>query len=193
VDSAELRSHRADRTIHLRSAAAEEGFMDDVRVDEIVIADRTMCRVLALLPAVVVAVAVRVLTLTTPPLNLRVVAAAVTALACWTAYRLLTARVAVRDTGVHVRGVLFEADIPWSELQGVSVAPSGGPVRALVWGLMQPHTLRLETGSKTLRPVAGIGTDEDDDVQRVLGAIRVRMGAWGIPAQRPAQERIHSR
>ena len=81
--------------------------------------DRTMARVLALLPAIVVAVAVRVLTLGQPPLAARLGAAAAIALASWIAYRLLTARVVVDETGLEIRGVFHEGQVLWSEIESV--------------------------------------------------------------------------
>lgn len=156
------------------------------------ISDRTMGRVLAVLPAVVVAVAVRVLTLAEPPVALRVAAAAVIALSCWVGYRLLTARVTVGDHGVEVRGVLYEALIPWTDLDSVDLLPSGRPLRALVWGVMQPHTLRFASGTRTLRPIATITHADDEELARAMGAIRVRAGAWNIPAQREAKDPVTS-
>src|SRR3954471_7684097 len=121
-------------------------------MERVVVADRLVARVLAVLPAIAVALAVRLLTLGHPPLLLRVAAAAAVALACWVAYRLLTARVVVADGGVGVRGVFFEGHIPWSELDGVEVGPAVAPLRALVWGVMRPHGLRLHAGARVLRP-----------------------------------------
>ncbi|MDQ1706662.1 MAG: hypothetical protein QOF18_3028 [Frankiaceae bacterium] len=168
------------------------GPVEDGEVEQIVISDRTMGRVLALLPGLVVALAVRVLTLATPPLGIRVAAAGAVALACWTAFRLLTSKVTVGDLGVRVRGVLYDADIPWAHLESVDVSPSGRPLRLLVWGVMQPHTLRLRTGSRTLRPVAAITTVDDEGLERAIGAMRVRSGASGIPQQRQPQESVTS-
>jgi hypothetical protein len=159
-------------------------------VERIVIADRTMGRVLALLPAIVVAVAVRLLTLADPPVWVRVVAAGAVAVSCWIAYRLLTSRVVVGDHGVEVRGVLYEAEIPWAHLQSIDVQPSGVPLRALVWGVMQPHTMRLQTGSRMLRPVASISHADDEELSRAIGAMRVRLGAWRVPTPRQSPETV---
>ncbi|MDQ1696991.1 MAG: hypothetical protein QOJ03_2344 [Frankiaceae bacterium] len=161
-------------------------------MERIVIADRTMGRVLAVLPAIAVAVAVRLLTLADPPLWVRVVAAGVVAVSCWIAYRLLTSQVVVGDHGVEVRGVLYDAEIPWAHLESIDVKPSGVPLRALVWGVMQPHTMRLRTGSRTLRPVAAISHADDEELSRAIGAMRVRVGAWRVPAQRQSQETVSS-
>src|SRR3954470_18586837 len=105
-------------------------------MERVVVADRLVARVLAVLPAIAVAVAVRLLTLGHPPLLLRLAAAASVALASWVAYRLLTARVVVTDDGVEVRGVLYDAEIPWTQLEAAETAPAAGALRALVWGLM---------------------------------------------------------
>ena len=149
-------------------------------MEQIVIADRTMARVLALLPGIVVVLAVRLLTLGQPPLALRVFAAAGIAAAAWIGYRLLTARVVVTDGGVTVRGVFHEGLITWTELETVELSAASRPLRALVWGIMQPHGLVLHGHNRTLRPVAAIGHADDDDLRRAIGAMRVRMGAWGV-------------
>lgn len=161
-------------------------------MERIVIADRTMGRVLALLPAVVVALAVRVLTLGTPPLLVRVAAAAGIALAAWVAYRLLTARVVVGETGIEIRGVLYEGEISWTELEAVEITPAARPLRALVWGVMEPHGLVLRGRSRTLRPIAAVAQADDDDLTRALGAMKVRLGAWGVPSQRTAEDPVAS-
>ena len=161
-------------------------------VERIVISDRTMARVLALLPALVVAAAVRVLTLGHPSLWERVSAAVAVAAASWVAYRLLTARVVVGDGGVEVRGVLYEGQISWADLEGVETGPAHGAVRALVWGVMQPHGLVLRGRTRTLRPIGAVCHADDEDLVRALGAIRVRLGAWGVPSQREPQESMTS-
>src|SRR4051812_14990465 len=97
-----------------------------IPVPDLVVTHRTVPRALAILPGLVVAACVRTLTLASPPVALRVAAAAVIALACWTSYRLLTAAVTVGDAGVRVRGVLYDADIPWADLHSVSVEDTGG-------------------------------------------------------------------
>ena len=159
-------------------------------MEQIVISDRTMARVLALLPALVVAAAVRVLTLGSPPLWSRLAAAVGVAAASWVAYRLLTARVVVADGGVEVRGVLYEGQVSWADLESVETGPAPGAVRALVWGVMQPHGLVLRGQGRTLRPIGAMCQADDEDLQRALGAIRVRLGAWGIPTQREPQESV---
>src|SRR5438067_13039717 len=100
---------------------------------EIVVTHRTVPRALAVLPGLVVAACVRALTFGTPPVPLRVAAAGVIAIACWTSYRLLTASVTVGESGVQVRGVLYDADVPWHDLHTVTVEPSVGAVRFLLW------------------------------------------------------------
>jgi hypothetical protein len=161
-------------------------------MERIVISDRTMARVLALLPGVVVAIAVRVLTLGQPPLALRLGAAAAVAVACWVAYRLLTARVVVSDAGVEIRGVLHEGEIAWTEIEHAETKPAVAPLRVLVWGVMQPHGLVLRGRTRTLRPIGAVCRADDEDLMRALGAIRVRLGAWGVPTQRDAQESMTS-
>ena len=59
------------------------------RVTELVVSDRAVTRVLAVVPAAVVAVCVRVLTLGSPPTALRAGAAAVVAAPMWTVRALL--------------------------------------------------------------------------------------------------------
>jgi hypothetical protein len=157
-------------------------------VDQIVITHRPMPRLLATLAAMLVAIAVRALTLGETPVGVRIAAAGVIALAAWTAYRLLTAHVRVGEDGVEVRGVLYDAHIPWTELHGVDVVPSGRSLRAMVWGVMRPCTLRLHTPGRVLRPIATITSPDDEEVGRVIGAIRARTGTFKVPAQRePSQ------
>src|SRR3954447_6112126 len=159
-------------------------------MERVVVADGLVARVLAVLPAIAVALAVRLLTLGHPPLLLRVAAAASVALACWVAYRLLTARVVVTDHGVEVRGVLYDADISWAELDGAEAGPAARPLQALVWGIMQPHGLVLRGRGRTLRPIAAVSHADDEDVLHAIAAIRARLGAWGVPTQRQPQETV---
>jgi hypothetical protein len=135
---------------------------------------------------------VRALTLAAPPVGVRIVAAGTVALACWLAFRLLTAKLTVGDLGVKVRGVLYDAEIPWAELEAVELEPSGRSLRLLVWGVMAPHTLQLRTRSRTLRPVAAITHVDDEELGRAMGAMRVRLGAWSIPDQRRREESVTS-
>ena len=151
---------------------------------EIVVKHRTVPRALALLPGLLVVACVRVLTLGTPPIPLRVTAAALIALACWTSYRLLTASVTVGDGGVRVRGVLYDADIAWDDLHTVTVEPSTGAVRFLLWGMVAPRTVTLVCTGRMLRPIGMVSGPEDEDVDRAVAAIRVRSGVWRVPAQR---------
>jgi hypothetical protein len=146
-----------------------------------VISDRAIPRVLAVIPAIVVALAVRVLTLGTPPIVVRLGAAGVVAVACWTAYRLLTVRVTVGEDGLHVRGVLYDADVSWAQLDAVIVRPASWPVRLLLWGIVKPHTVSLAGPAKVLRPVALLSGPDDDAIDRVVGAIRARSGARLMP------------
>lgn len=153
---------------------------------ELVVSDRAVARILAVVPAVVVVVCVRVLTLGTPPAAARVAAAGAVALACWTAYRLLTVKVTVGATGVHVRGVFYDADLGYDALQTAAVGEPTWPVRLLVWGLMRPNGVELRTSKGTVRPLALVSVDDDDEVERAVMAIRVRTGAWRMPTQREA-------
>jgi hypothetical protein len=152
---------------------------------EIVVTHRTVPRALAVLPGLLVVACVRALTLGTPPIPIRVAAAAMIALACWTSYRLLTASVTVGEAGVRVRGVLYDADIPWQDLHTVTLEPSGGAVRLLLWGMIAPRTVTLVCGDRILRPVGMLSGPEDEEVDRAVGAMRVRSGVWRVPAQRP--------
>jgi hypothetical protein len=156
-------------------------------MERIVISDRTMARVLALVPALVVVASARLLTLGSPRLWERVAAAVGVAAASWVAYRLLTARVVVGEGGVEVRGVLYEGEIRWTDLHAVEVARAPRAARALVWGVMQPYGLVLRGQGRTLRPIGAMCQADDEDLQRALGAIKVRLGAWGIPTQRESQ------
>ncbi len=150
-------------------------------MDDIVIRDRTVARVLALLPAVVVVLCVRILTLGAPPVALRVVAAAAVAGCCWTAYRLLTCTVTVSESGVSIRGVFYDADVTWEEVMSVERTTSGPTLRLLMWGVMSPRGVALVGRSRTLRPLALLSHADDDEVDRAVGAIRVRAGAWRVP------------
>jgi hypothetical protein len=155
---------------------------ENVQMDQIVITDRTMARVLAVLPAIVVALAVRVLTLGQPPLAARLGAAAAIALSSWVAYRLLTARVVVDESGLEIRGVFHEGKVLWTDLDSVETGPASLGLRLLVWGIIKPHGLVLRGHSRTLRPIAAVCRDDDEDLMRALGAIKVRLGAWGVPS-----------
>lgn len=155
------------------------GSAENAQMEQIVITDRTMARILALLPAIVIAVAVRVLTLGQPPLAARLGAAAAVALASWVAYRLLTARVVVDETGLEVRGVFHEGRVLWTDLDSVETGPASLGLRLLVWGVIKPHGLVLRGHNRTLRPIAAVCDPDDEDLQRALGAIKVRLGAWG--------------
>lgn len=150
----------------------------------IVVRDRAVARLLAVLPAVVIAAAVRVLTLGTPPAALRVAAAGVVAIAAWSAYRLLTARVTVTDEALHVRGVLYEADVPFAELQSVHADPAPWPVRVVAWGIMRPRAVRVVTRTTTLRPIALFSGEGDEQVEQAMRALLIRCGTRLIPAQR---------
>jgi hypothetical protein len=148
-------------------------------VSEIVVKDRTVARVLAIFPALATAVAVRVLTLGAPPMWARMTATVLIAFAAWCAYRLLTARLTIGDEGVHIRGVFYDAHVPWSQLDEVAVTSSGRVLRTLLWGMVEPQTLVLTVGSRQLRPVAALSGADDDDIERAVGSIRVRAGARG--------------
>ena len=156
--------------------------------------DRVVARLLAVAPAVVVAVAIRVMTLGTPPAALRVAAAAVVAVACWTAYRLLTVSVTIGDVDVHVRGVFYDANISYAELRSVTHAEPGFAVRAMIWGAMKARAVTLVAAGRTMRPLALLSFDEDMDIDRAVDAILVRTGAFRIPAQRlPSQTGVPSK
>lgn len=130
---------------------------------------------LALIPAIVVVLSIRLLTLGTPPTWLRLVAAGGVAIAAWVAYRLLTAKLVVSEDGLHVRGVLYEADVAWTDLDEVSRTPSGLPLRLLVWGVFAPETLTLHASGRRLRPIAAITRDDDDDLRTVMHAVQTRL------------------
>lgn len=158
-------------------------------MEEIVASERSFGRMLALLPAVVVGVCVRALTLGSTPLALRVAAAALVAIACWAAYRLLTARIVVDADGIHVRGVMYDADLPWHQVRSATVVPAARPLRALVWGVMKPHTLELHTTSAArLRPVVTLGAPDDHELRLVMGAIRAYLSSVNVPMQRQPHE-----
>jgi hypothetical protein len=158
---------------------------------EIVVTHRTVPRALAVLPGLLVAGCVRTLTLGTPPVALRAGAAALVALACWTAYRLLTASVTVGESGVRVRGVLYDADVPWADLHSVSLDDATGPVRFLLWGILSVRTVTLVCSGRILRPVAMFSGPDDEEIERAVGAIRVRSGVWRAPVQRqPADDGV---
>jgi hypothetical protein len=148
-------------------------------VPEIVVKDRTVTRVLAVFPALATALAVRLLTLDAPPLWLRMSATVLIGFAAWLAYRLLTAQLTVGEDGVQVRGVFYDAHVPWTDLDDVTVTSSGWALRMLLWGILEPQALVLTAGSRTLRPIAALSRADDDDIERALGSIRVRAGARG--------------
>jgi len=145
-------------------------------VGEIVVTDRAVSRILAIIPAIVVAICVRVLTLGSPPVPARAAAAALVALCCWIAYRLLTVKVTLGEASIHVRGVLYDADVSYDDLESAVVAAPGWAVRALVWGVMRPHAVEFRTRTGRVRPLALVSAADDDDVQRALRALLVRCG-----------------
>jgi hypothetical protein len=155
-------------------------------MDDLVIGDRAGARILALLPAIVIAVAVRVLTLADPATWLRLVAAGGIALSAWTAYRLLTARLVVSEEGLHVRGVFYDADVTWADLDAVSRTPSALPLRLLVWGIFSPESLTLHVAGRRLRPVAAISGADDDELHRVMTTLEARLRGW--PARRRVED-----
>jgi hypothetical protein len=155
---------------------------------EIVVSDRVVPRILAVVPAVVVAVAVRVMTLGTPPAVVRVLAACAVALACWTAYRLLTVKVTIGETGVAVRGVFYDAEIGYGELHGVSHSEPHPFVRVLVWGMMRARAVTFVGSGRSMRPLALLSFADDVDIDRAVDAILVRTGACRVPAQRRRSE-----
>jgi len=159
-------------------------------MSEIVVSDRAVPRILAVVPAAVVALCVRVLTLGTPPVQARVAAAAVVAFCCWVSYRLLTVKVTLGESSIRVRGVFYDAEISYDDLEAAVVAAPGWSVRALMWGLMRPHTVELRTGNAKLRPLALVSAadSDDDDVHRVLRALLVRCGTRLLPAKRDTNE-----
>jgi hypothetical protein len=157
-------------------------------MDEILASERTMGRLLSLLPAVVIGVCVRILTLTGTVVAVRAAVAGVVAIAAWTSYRLLTARLCVDENGVSVRGVFYEAEIPWADVRSAEIVPARRLIRGLVWGMMQPHHIELRTSGGTLRPVVAIGPADDDEMRRAVGAIRARVGSLNIPGQRQSIE-----
>jgi hypothetical protein len=146
--------------------------------DDIVVRDRVGARVLALIPAIVVVLSVRLLTLGTPPTWLRLVAAAGVAVSAWVAYRLLTAKLVISEDGIHVRGVLYEADVAWFDIDYVSRTPSGLPLRLLVWGVFTPETLTLQASGRRLRPVATITRDDDEELRTAMHAVQTRLRGW---------------
>lgn len=155
---------------------------------EIVVRDRMLGRVLAILPAVVIALCVRVLTLGSPPAFARAAAAAVVAGAAWSAYRILTANVKVTAEEVHVRGILYDARVPLTEVQTVSLVAAPLFVRALMWGVVQPRAVRLATAHKALRPLALLSVADDDEVERAMRALMIHCGTRIVPAQRESED-----
>jgi hypothetical protein len=160
-------------------------------MSEVVVRDRLLGRLLAVLPAVLIALCVRVLTLGNPPTAARVAAAGVVAVAAWSAYRILTAKVTVTPDSLHVRGVLYDADIPLRDLQSVTVHAAPWPVRLLVWGVLSPRSIHVRAGARVLRPLALLSHEDDDDIDEALRALMLRCGTRVVPAQRqPADDSL---
>jgi hypothetical protein len=153
-------------------------------VNELVVSDRAVTRILAVVPAVVVVVCIRVLTLGSPPAAARVAAAGIVAISCWVAYRLLTVKVRLDEASIHIRGVFYEADVTYDELEAAVVAAPSWAVRGLLWGVMRPHAVELRTRHGRVRPLALVGAPDDDDVQRMIRALLVRCGTRLMPAGR---------
>jgi hypothetical protein len=145
-------------------------------------------RILAVIPAIVVALCVRVLTLGSPPVAARVAAAALVALACWIAYRLLTVKVTVGETALHVRGVFYDADVSYDELEAAVLAAPSWAVRGLLWGVMRPHAVELRTRTGRVRPIALVSSVDDDEVHQVMRALLVRCGTRVAAAVRDTAE-----
>lgn len=161
-------------------------------MEELVAAERHFARLLAALPAIVVALCVRGLTLGTIPIAARAVAAGIVATACWSAYRILTARLVVNGDGIHVRGVLYDAVVPWTDVRSATILPAAGPIRALVWGVMTPHTIELRTSAARLRPIVSLGAHDDRQMRLVMSAIQAYLRSGAIPLQRDAEHRVTS-
>jgi hypothetical protein len=155
---------------------------------EIVVSDRVVPRLLALVPAVVVAIAIRVLTHGTPPAAIRITAAAAVTIACWTAYRLLTVKVTIGVEAVVVRGVFYDAEIGYDDLNAVDHSEPPVAVRALIWGAMKARAVTLVGAGRTMRPLALLSFAEDMDIDRAVDAMLVRTGACRIPGQRQFSE-----
>jgi hypothetical protein len=161
---------------------------------EIVVRDRVVARLLAVVPAVLVAVAIRVLAVGSPPAAVRVLAAGLVAVSCWTAYRLLTVRVTIGADEVHVRGVFYDANISYGELRSITHDQPSLAVRALIWGAMQARAVTLVAAGRRMRPLALLSFPEDMDIDRAVDALLVRTGAFRIPVQRqPSEAGVSSR
>jgi hypothetical protein len=143
---------------------------------EIVVRDRLVPRVLAIVPGVVLVLCVRVLTLGNPPVAVRAGAAALVAGTCWIAYRLLTVKVTLGETSIHIRGVLYDADIAYDDLEAAVVSAPGWAVRSLLWGIMRPRAVEFRTRTGRLRPLALVSVEDDDQVRQALRALLVRCG-----------------
>jgi len=143
---------------------------------EIVVRDRAVPRILAIVPGMVVVLCVRVLTLGSQPGAARVGAAALVAASCWIAYRLLTVKVTLGETSIHIRGVLYDADVDYDDLETAVVSAPGWAVRGLMWGIMRPHAIEFRTRTGRLRPLALVSVEDDDEVHQALRALLVRCG-----------------
>ncbi|HEU5034314.1 MAG TPA: PH domain-containing protein [Mycobacteriales bacterium] len=157
-------------------------------VDDVVLEHLTVPRMLAVVPALAVAAAVRVLTWVTAPTAVRVLVAGVVAVACWAGYRTLTARLVIGADGIRVRGVFYDAQIPWRELRAAELRPANAGIRLLMWGLFPPHALELQLGSGALRPLAALGRRDDEQLRRALIAIRGHLFSARVPEQRRAHQ-----
>jgi len=163
-------------------------------VADIVVRDRVVGRLLAVVPAVVVMLAIRLMTLGTPPAAVRALAAGAVAVAAWTAYRLLTVSVTIGETDVRVRGVFYDAQVSYGELRSVNHDQPGLAVRALLYGAIKGRAVTMVVGRRTMRPLALLSFAEDIDIDRAVDAILVRSGAFRVPAQRqPLQSGLTSR
>jgi hypothetical protein len=63
----------------------------------------------------------------------------------------------------------------------------------MLWGVLQPRAVVISGGGRRLRPIGMVSGHDDDDVERAVGAMQVRCGAWRVPAQRTpadADERL---
>jgi hypothetical protein len=67
-------------------------------------------------------------------------------------------------------------------------------VRFLLWGMVAPRAVTLVCRDRILRPIGMLSGPDDEEVDRAVGAMRVRSGVWRVPAQRePADQGVSAR
>ncbi len=157
-----------------------------VVTEPLVVRRRAVAIAFAALPAATAAVLLEIVR-ETPPTHVLLPVVAAAAGATWLLWRLLSARIVVREDGLLLRGVTEDSEVPWSALADVTVDRAPRWARLLLWGLLDAYvvTLHLADGVR-LRPVALWANTADEVVAEAVAVMRVRVtfpAAHTVPAR----------